>query len=582
MHAHMRFEYEFGLTDEQLAELGSLRRAERLERLARYSGRGLSELTQRLAESLGLEFVEPERFDLKGLQTVPVRVLHEYHCVPVGPEGSEEDEADQPADEASLEEMPVDAEQQAEFVLATAWPVSNEMDDWVYAACGARPRWVVANPDRISSFITQNLGVGAESLDETFDPDVEIVSQAVEEEEDEDAAIIRFVNEVFNQAISGGATDIHFEPMEDHLRIRYRIDGLLVQVPVPENLRRFQDAIVSRLKIMAKLNISERRLPQDGRINHRAGSTVLDIRLSTMPVMYGESISLRLLNKKDKPLSLAQLGMSEQDSEIVNRVLNLPHGIILVTGPTGSGKSTSLNAFIRSINSEDQRIITVEDPIEYEVPGVNQIQVKPDIGFGFPEALRHVLRQDPNVIMVGEIRDRETANIAVQASLTGHLVFSTLHTNDSAGAITRLIDMGVEPFLIASSVEMVIAQRLLRRACPKCMGARDVEPGEIRDALKVLDLPSQLGSGMRQLPEAQGCEFCRGIGYKGRIGIYEILRVTESMHEPIVGRAASPVIRQLGVQAGMVTLGRSGWNLAKNRLTTLEEVVRTISVREGE
>lgn len=567
--AEKSFESGYDLTAEQLSEIASSRRGDKLEQVARYTSRSLNELVGELAAFCGLDLVDHNRFDLKALQKVPVRLLHEFHCVPVGPEVLEPSESE--------EEEP-----EFPFTLATSWPVTLEMDDWVYAACGERPRWVIAHPERISTFITQNLGVGAESLDESFDIEAELISEQQEEEEDEDAAIIRFVNEVFNQAITGGATDIHFEPMEDHLRIRYRIDGLLVPVPVPENLRRFQDAIVSRLKIMAKLNISERRLPQDGRINHRVGASTLDIRLSTMPVMYGESISLRLLNKKDKPLSLSQLGMSERDTGIVNRVLNLPHGIILVTGPTGSGKSTSLNAFIRSINSDDRRIITVEDPIEYEVPGVNQIQVKPDIGFGFAEALRHVLRQDPNVIMVGEIRDRETADIAVQASLTGHLVFSTLHTNDSAGAITRLIDMGVEPFLIASSVEMVIAQRLLRRMCPNCMRMRSVEPMELEDALKVLDLPASLAEGKLELPESPGCESCRGIGYKGRIGIYEILRVTENMHEPIVRREAAPVIRHLGLQAGMVTLGRSGWNLVDKRLTTLEEVVRTISVKEGE
>ncbi len=557
------FEKRFGLTEEQLADIHELRRGERLERIATYAGRSLNELVAELATFCGYDQVENDRFDLQALQKVPLRILHEFHCVPIG--------AEDPEDES---EIP--------FTLATSWPISLEMDDWVYAACGERPVWVIAHPERISNFITQNLGVGAESLDDSFDLEAELAIDPVEEEEDEDAAIIRFVNEVFNQAISGGATDIHFEPMEDYLRIRYRIDGLLVPVPVPENLRRFQDAIVSRLKIMAKLNISERRLPQDGRINHKVGSTTLDIRLSTMPVMYGESISLRLLNKKDKPLSLAQLGMSERDTSVVNRVLTLPHGIILVTGPTGSGKSTSLNAFIRSINSDDRRIITVEDPIEYEVAGVNQIQVKPDIGFGFAEALRHVLRQDPNVIMVGEIRDRETADIAVQASLTGHLVFSTLHTNDSAGAITRLIDMGVEPFLIASSVEMVIAQRLLRRACPSCMSMRAAEAQEVEDALRVLDLNPALAQGVTQLPESCGCETCRGIGYKGRIGIYEILRVTEKMHDPIVRREAAPVIRHLGLEAGMVSLGKSGWNLVDRKLTTLEEVVRTISVKEGE
>ncbi|MDQ8202968.1 ATPase, T2SS/T4P/T4SS family [Pelagicoccus sp. SDUM812003] len=566
----------FSLDEEQRRELLASRRSERLVTLSRFLNRSLNELVAELGRFSGSDVVDPSRFDLKGLQGIPLRILHEFHCVPILPVAEALD------DESEYLEALPPIEEREDLVLATAWPVDVVMEDWVYAACGKRARWVIAHPERISNFITQNLGVGAESLDDSFDMEAEAAVATVEEEEDEDAAIIRFVNEVFNQAISGGATDIHFEPMEDHLRIRYRIDGLLVPVPVPENLRRFQDAIVSRLKIMAKLNISERRLPQDGRINHRVGDTTLDIRLSTMPVMYGESISLRLLNKKNKPLSMAQLGMSDRDEAVVERVLNLPHGIILVTGPTGSGKSTSLNAFIRSINSEDRRIITVEDPIEYEVPGVNQIQVKPDIGFGFPEALRHVLRQDPNVIMVGEIRDSETADIAVRASLTGHLVFSTLHTNDSAGAITRLIDMGIEPFLIASSVEMVIAQRLLRRLCPSCLRVRATEPQELQDALKVLDLPSSLANGITELPESPGCETCRGIGYKGRIGIYEILRVTEKMHDPIVRREAAPVIRDIGLKAGMVTLGRSGWDLVGKRLTTLEEVVRTISVKEGE
>ncbi len=549
------------LTEEQREEIDGLRRSERLERLAEWKTRDLSEMVEALSTHLGMPVAPPERFDLDRLNSIPLRILHEFHCVPIRSE-SDEDE-------------------NGPLVLATGWPVEAIMDDWIYATCGQRPVWQLGNPDRISKFITQNLGVGAESLDESFDIDDDLVGIEIEDEEDEDAAIIRFVNEVFSQAVDDGATDIHFEPMEEELRIRYRIDGLLVSVPVPDNLRKFQDAIVSRLKIMAKLNISERRLPQDGRINLKSGDTTLDIRLSTMPVMYGESISLRLLNKKSAPLSLQQLGMSEQDQDKVDRVLGLPHGIILVTGPTGSGKSTSLNAFIRKINSEDRRIITVEDPIEYEVPGVNQIQVKQEIGFGFAEALRHVLRQDPNVIMVGEIRDRETADIAIRASLTGHLVFSTLHTNDAPGAITRLTDMGIEPFLIASGVELVIAQRLLRRLCPDCYTLRPIERASVLDSLTVLDMPESAIGEVTELPVAGGCERCRNLGYKGRIGIYEILRVTEALHDPIVNREAAPLMREIGRTGGMVTLGESGWNLACKRLTTLEEVVRTISVKEG-
>jgi len=545
------------LAEEQIALLEEARRSERLERLAEAIQLTPSEALQKLVDWNGGEIVDEAAFDLDRLNKIPVRILHEYHCVPV-----KEAEGDE-----------------SRLTLATSWPVDEDIEDWVYAACGARVRWRYAVPERISKFITQNLGVGAESLDDSIDIDEGLIDAAEDEEEDEDAAIIRFVNEVFNQAIGDGATDIHFEPLEKELRIRYRIDGLLVSVPVPDNLRNFQDAIVSRLKIMAKLNISERRLPQDGRINHRVGDTTLDIRLSTMPVMYGESISLRLLNKKSEPLTLDQLGMSADDQTRVDRVLNLPHGIILVTGPTGSGKSTSLNAFIRKINSEDRRIITVEDPIEYEVSGVNQIQVKQEIGFSFAEALRHVLRQDPNVIMVGEIRDGETADIAVRASLTGHLVFSTLHTNDAPGAITRLTDMGIEPFLIASGVEMIIAQRLLRRLCQRCAGQQPAE--RLLDSLKVLDLPETFADGISHIPTTTGCETCRGLGYKGRIGIYEILRVGDELHDLIVKREAAPAMREVGKRHGMVTLGESGWNLVQKGLTTLEEVVRTISVKEG-
>lgn len=557
--AELNFLDTLDLSPDQSTELEGLRRSERLEKLAEWKNKNLSEMVDWLEDQIVMPVVSHDQFDLERLSSIPLRILHEFHCVPIKPQGVDENQ----------------------LALATGWPIEDIMDDWVYATCGQRPQWRLANPDRISKFITQNLGVGAESLDESFDIDDDLLSAEVAEEEDEDAAIIRFVNEVFSQAVEDGATDIHFEPMEEELRIRYRIDGLLVSVPVPDNLRKFQDAIVSRLKIMAKLNISERRLPQDGRINLKTADTTLDIRLSTMPVMYGESISLRLLNKKSSPLSLQQLGMSDSDQEKVDRVLGLPHGIILVTGPTGSGKSTSLNAFIRKINSEDRRIITVEDPIEYEVPGVNQIQVKQEIGFGFAEALRHVLRQDPNVIMVGEIRDRETADIAIRASLTGHLVFSTLHTNDSAGAITRLTDMGIEPFLIASGVELVIAQRLLRRLCQDCFELKSFERSVVLDSLRVLDLPESAMEGVVELPVAQGCERCRNIGYKGRIGIYEILRVTEALHDPIVNREAAPLMRDIGRQGGMVTLGESGWNLALKNLTTLDEVVRTISVKEG-
>ncbi len=545
------------LSEEQRNELDAAPRSEKIQLLAGYLENSEDEAVQRLSEDSGLALGDADVFDLDVLLSLPIRIVNEYHIVPLENTG----------DEQSL-------------VLATSWLPNRDMDDWIFATSGKEVSWRLASPEKITKFITANLGVGAESLDESMDLMADS-SAAEEDEEDENAAIIRFVNQVVSQAIEDGATDIHFEPQEETLRIRYRIDGLLVAVPVPENLRRFQDAITSRLKIMAKLNISERRLPQDGRINYKTGGNTLDIRLSTISTMYGESVSLRLLNKKSEPLSLEQLGLPEEDQEKVDSVLALPHGIILVTGPTGSGKSTSLNAFIRQINSTDQRIITIEDPIEYEVPGVNQIQVRPEIGFDFADALRHVLRQDPNIIMIGEIRDKDTADIAIRASLTGHLVFSTIHTNDAPGAVTRLVDMGIEPFLIASSIEMVIAQRLVRRLCDDCKRMVPIDPISLRNSLAALDIDPEEINGVTHLPEPTGCENCRQLGYRGRLGLFEILRVDEHYHDLIVRRESARAIRKLGLEQGMRTLEQSGWMQVKRGLTSLEEVIRVVSMSQG-
>ena len=550
------------LTEQQRALVLELPRGQRLERVAEFLKLELPAVFARLVADTGLPEVPPDRFDLERLGTTPVRLVNEYHCVPVRPAPGED------ADPAAI-------------ALATGWPPESPMDEWVYAATGLEPRWHLALPDKLAKFITQNPGVGAESLDASADASGLADQSREDEAEDENAAVIRFVNQVVAQAIADGATDIHFEPQEETLRIRYRIDGLLVAVPVPENLERFQDAITSRLKIMAKLNISERRLPQDGRINYKVGANTLDIRLSTIPTIYGESVSLRLLNKKSQPLSLEQLGMGADEREKIASVLNLPHGIVLVTGPTGSGKSTTLNAFLREINSTSRRIITIEDPIEYAVPGVNQMQVRSEIGLGFAEGLRHILRQDPNVIMVGEIRDRDTADIAIRASLTGHLVFSTIHTNDAPGAITRLTDMGIEPFLIASGVELVIAQRLVRRLCQQCRRFEPVGYTTLLDSLAVLELPPGSAAGVTELPIPVGCEHCRGMGYRGRVGIFEILRIGEHLHDLIVRRESARAIRKVGLEHGMQTLGQSGWKQVRAGLTSLEEIVRVVSMSEG-
>jgi len=488
----------------------------------------------------------------------PARLAHDYQVTPI-----------QAAPGAGDDEL----------CVATCWPPSDDVVDWTASFSPKPLRWFLAPADRLRQLIVENYGVGAGSIeDAAATPDAVIETAGADG--DADAAVVRFVREVIAQAINDGATDIHFEPQEGQLRIRYRVDGLLVPVPVPDNLLRYQDAIISRLKIMAKLNISERRLPQDGRINFKTDSTVLDIRVSTIPTIYAESVSLRLLNQKSEAYTMDRLGMDQEEQAIVNRMLRSPHGILLVTGPTGSGKSTSLNAFLRQINSTDLRIVTVEDPIEYEVPGANQMQVRPEISLTFASALRHVLRQDPDVIMVGEIRDRETADIAIRASLTGHLVFSTLHTNDAPGAITRLIDMGIEPFLVASAVELIIAQRLVRRLCPACARAEPVSPERLRQSLTILALPASEAEGIDRLMHPVGCERCRGSGYRGRIGLFEILEPDETMHDLIVNRESTRALTRHARDRGMRTLQQSGWAKIRAGHTTLEEVLRVITTTD--
>ncbi|MBN1403405.1 MAG: type II/IV secretion system protein [Opitutales bacterium] len=534
-------------------------RQNRLALLARFRRESEADSARLLAEASGLELVEELELAPNATSLLPARLIHEYQAVPLA--GDSEDT----------------------LTLATCWPPEEGMEDWIYASTGKLPKWKICQAKDLSNTITQHFGVGADSLMEGGGTEDSGRAEA-DESEDENAAIIRFVNEIVAKALEDRATDIHFEPLKDSLQIRYRIDGELVPIRVPDNLVRYQGAIISRLKIMARLNISEKRRPQDGRIDFRAaGGAELDIRLSTIPTLYGESVSLRLLNQKNQPLSLDELGMLRSDQERIRRVLDLPHGIVLVTGPTGSGKSTSLTAFIRQINSPGRRIITVEDPVEYEVPGVNQTQVHNEIGYTFAQALRHILRQDPDVIMVGEIRDRETADIAIRASLTGHLVLSTLHTNDAPGALTRLIDMEIEPFLVASAVELILAQRLVRRLCPDCARPARLGPKELRAKLVALlghDVPdSELE---HVIMEPAGCESCRNLGYKGRLGLFEILRVDDSIHELIVGKESARSIRHEAIKNGMLTLQQNGWEQVKRGRTTLDEVMRFADIGNEE
>src|SRR5947209_3493588 len=438
--------------------------------------------------------------------------------------------------------------------------------------------FALATKVEIEKALKKYYGVGAETLDEMANDD-EPLELLVDDKEitetDQEASVIKFVNQIIWEAFKDRATDIHFEPAEDELRTRYRIDGILHQTPMPAQLKRFQASLISRIKVMSGMNIAEKRLPQDGRINVRIKGEEIDIRVSTVPTVYGESVSLRLLTRGKIFLSLEKLGFAPEEESRIREIIVKPHGIFLVTGPTGSGKSTSLYAFLSTINSITKRIITIEEPVEYELKGINQIAVRADIGLTFAMGLRHILRQDPNVIMVGEIRDLETAEIAIRAALTGHLVFSTLHTNDAPSAFTRLIDMGIEPFLVASSVEAVMAQRLVRNICPHCRTERKVEP----EYLRKIGFP-EAHIETAQFWQGVGCEECRQLGYQGRQGIYEILILNEALRPLILSRASSSTIAQRAIDHGMRTLRLDGWNKVKAGRTTIEEVLRVTQTEE--
>jgi general secretion pathway protein E len=374
-----------------------------------------------------------------------------------------------------------------------------------------------------------------------------------------EAPVIRLVNMLINRALEQRSSDIHIEPFEHELKVRYRIDGVLHDVETPA--RRLQAAIVSRIKIMAKLNIAERRLPQDGRIKLRLMGKEIDLRVSTLPTLYGESVVLRILDRSSIVVNLESLGFPDDTLPEFEKLITKPYGMILVTGPTGSGKTTTLYGALDKINSPDKKIITIEDPVEYQLFGVNQIHVKPQIGLTFANGLRSIVRQDPDVIMVGEIRDFETAEIAIQAALTGHLVFSTLHTNDAAGAVSRLLEMGVEDYLLASSLLGVLAQRLVRRVCMKCR-----QPAEA-----VLD--AEHGGGERVF-EGKGCDDCAHTGYRGRSGIFELLLVSDAIRQLILKRSSSDIIKDAAVAQGMRTLRDDGWRTVRRGVTTVAEVVR--------
>ena len=429
---------------------------------------------------------------------------------------------------------------------------------------------VMTTRRRLTEAVKAAYGVGAETFDELLEGrEEEVITEKEEvnvlDGEDPEASVMKFVNQILREGLQQGATDIHFEPLGHDLRIRYRIDGVLHEAPVPPQIRILQDSVTSRLKIMASLDIAERRLPQDGRIALEHKGRPIDVRVATIPCVHGENVSLRLLGQEQ--FDFTRLGLEPAIEKSIRSLISIPNGIVLVTGPTGCGKSTSLYTFLSSLNVKERRIVTVEDPVEHKIDGVIQIAVKPEIDLTFASALRSILRGDPNVIMVGEMRDVETVDIAIRAALTGHLVFSTLHTNDAVGGITRLLDMGVEPFLVGSSVRAFLAQRLVRKLCPKCAKPTTMSTGE----LQRIGFPMDQTGGLRQ---PVGCQQCRQSGYAGRIAIMEICIMTPALQELLQKKATGTELAEQAVRDGMIPLRKDGWRKAALGLTSVEEVLR--------
>ena len=515
----------------------------------KFGGRKEAEFLEAAGKALGLEVVDLSRRQPspEALGKLPASAVYQFGVLP----------------------FKVDADS---ITVVAGDPFDTKAADGLRLIAGCPVKTALAPKEDVEKAVKKYYGVGADAIEKMIedgryavDEDLGAMTKIDVNEMGEEASIVRFVNQIIAEADRQGATDIHIEPQETELRIRYRIDGMLHKVDVPPQLNRLKSAIISRIKVMANLDIAEKRLPMDGRIGIRIGGQDIDIRVSTMPAAYGESVSLRLLAKSGSFVKMDDLGFNERDYRVVNKIIHRPNGIFLVTGPTGSGKSTSLYSFLSEVNKMDVRIMTAEDPIEYHMAGINQVQMQSDIGMTFARALRAFLRQDPDIIMVGEIRDRETAEIAINASLTGHMVFSTLHTNDAAGAFPRLIDMGVEPFLIASAVAGVMGQRLCRRLCQKCM--REVP---LDRKYYTLPYPPEKNTVF----EPVGCENCTNSGYKGRRALFEVLEVDEEIESAVVRRDNATQIRNISLSKGMKTLREDGWDKVFAGVTSVTEVMR--------
>ncbi len=505
-----------------------------------------------LAEEFGMELVDLTQVTVEPetLSAMPLKLVHRRTLMPL-------------------------ARQNGTLTVAIGNPLDVYALDELQTLTGLAIHPVLASPREITRLIKTHFGVGGETVTAMVQErgDVELLEDLEADDSElakmaQEASVVKLVNEILIEAVNERASDIHIEPEEHTLRIRYRIDGLLQTQRLPPEIIRFQSAIISRIKIMSRLNIAEKRLPQDGRIKMRVQSREVDVRVSIIPMIWGEGIVMRLLDKTRMVFNLANVGMLPDTYQEFKALIDRPHGIILVTGPTGSGKSTTLYSALNEIKDEETKIITVEDPVEYQNDGISQIQVHSKIGLTFAASLRSILRHDPDVILIGEMRDLETAESAIQASLTGHLVFSTLHTNDAPSAFTRLIDMGIEPFLVSSTVEGVMAQRLVRTICADCKTAVEMPADDLPT-----DFPKE-GDRMT-VYHGTGCRSCRQTGYRGRTGIYELMMTRNTIREMVVQRVNAVTIRNQALQEGMITLRQDGWRKVLKGITTIEEVART-------
>ncbi len=511
-----------------------------------------------LAEEFGMEVMDLTKItvDPDTLKSVPVKLVHRHTIMPLSRENGT-------------------------LIVATSDPFNVYALDELQTLTGLVVQPVLASPKEVARLIKTHFGVGGdtvaqlarereedalEMLEELEADDSELAKQAQE------ASVVKLVNEILIEAVHDRASDIHIEPEETQLRIRYRIDGLLQTQKLPPEISRFQSAIITRLKIMSRLNIAEKRLPQDGRIKMRLHGREIDVRVSIIPMIHGEGICLRLLDKSRMVFNLANVGMLPDTYKTFRQLIDRPHGIVLVTGPTGSGKTTTLYSALNEIKVETDKIITVEDPVEYHNDGISQIQVHAKIGLTFAACLRSILRHDPDVILIGEMRDMETGESAIQASLTGHLVFSTLHTNDAPSSFTRLIDMGIEPFLVSSTVEGIMAQRLVRMICPECK--EQYEPDELELPADFPKEQARSANGKILFWRGAGCRSCRQTGFRGRAGIFELLVTSEAIREMCVQRQNALAIRKQALKEGMITLRQDGWRKVLAGMTTIEEVAR--------